>query len=414
MLKLSRRQFTGLAAGGLAFASLPAVLKNAGIAAESPIKVANLLDQTGGLNIYALKQMKGVAMAVDEINAAGGLLGRPVELVFYDTQSNNQLYQQYATQALLKDKAHVIQGGITSSAREVMRPIVQRFSGLLFYDALYEGRVCDRRHVCPGMVPAQQLDALVPYVVNELGGKRGYILAADYSYGHITSKWIQKYVRENGGEDLAVEFFPLDVTNFAPVIARIQNEKPDVVWSVLVGAAHMSFYRQFNAAIGKDKMLLAGTTYGLGREQLELTPEEGDGIIIATSFIDDLRSEAAKSFVKRFHDYTGETDFIGEYGEYGYRGVILWAEAVKRAGSAEPDAVKEMLGDTVFDGPGGLYTIDRQTHHVTMDVHIARGTREQTFDVVRSYAQRPPLDTQLVCNLIENPNDTRQYVVEVD
>ena len=100
------------------------------------------------LNNYCLKQIKAVAMAADEINA-GGLLGRKVEIIFYDTQSSNRLYSQYATQAFVRDKVDVIHGAVASSAREVVRPIVQRFKGLYFYNALYEGGVCDRRHVCP-------------------------------------------------------------------------------------------------------------------------------------------------------------------------------------------------------------------------------------------------------------------------
>jgi branched-chain amino acid transport system substrate-binding protein len=412
-MKLTRRQFTKLSGGGLAFASLQGTLTSAGLANEAPIKVANILDQTGGLNIYSLKQMKAVAMAVDEINTAGGLLGRPLELIFYDAQSSNQLYSQYATQALLRDEVHAIHGGVTSSSREVIRPIVQRFGGLYVYNSLYEGGVCDRRHVSTGMVPGQQLDALCPYVVNDLGGKRGYILAADYNYGHITSRWLQKYIRDLGGEDLAVEFIPLDVSNFSSVLARIQDAKPDVVWSALVGAAHMSFYRQFHSTIGKDQMMIAGTTYSIGREHVELSPEEGEGIILATSFYDSLGTEEADDFVSRFHEYSGETDYIGEYGEGGYRGLMLWAEAVRRAGSPEPDAVIEALGDTSFRGAGGLYTIDGQTNHTTMNIHVAVQNDKQDFEAIQTFDQMDPVDTQLVCNLHENPDDTTQYEVEL-
>jgi len=413
-MRLNRRQFMQSATGALVYASSATLLSRAGIAQEEPIRLVNILDKTGVLNIYCLKQIEACAMAVDEINAGGGLLGRPIELTFYDSQSNNQLNAQYATQAFVRDKAHVLQGGVTSSSREVMRPIVQRFQGLYFYNALYEGGVCDRRHVCTGMVPSQQLEALIPYVVNELGGKRGYILAADYNYGHITAKWMQKIIRDEGGEDLEVEFFPLDVTNFAPAISRIQAAKPDVVWSALVGGAHIAFYRQFEQAIGKDNMLLASSTYGVGRDQLQLSADEAEGIYIATSFVDSLPTEQAQEFVARFKAYTGDESYVGEYGEYGYRGVMLWAEAVKRAGTPEPDAVIAALDGTSFEGAGGLYTIDGQTNHTTMDIHIARGNREQSFDVIKSSSQRPPKDTQLVCNLYENPNDTTQYEVEVE
>ncbi|MFO1056148.1 MAG: transporter substrate-binding protein [Dongiaceae bacterium] len=410
-MKLSRRQFVRSATGALVFSSTLATLERAGLAAAEPIRLGNILDKTGGLNIYSLKQIAGVAMAVDEINAAGGLLGRPVQLYFYDSQSNNQFNSQYATQALVKDKVEVIHGGITSSSREVMRPIVRKFHGLLFYNSLYEGGVCDRRHVNTGMVPAQQLEPLIDYVGGELGKKKGYVLAADYNYGQITAKWMQKLVTEKGGSLAGIEFFPLDVTNFAPALSRIQAAKPDVVWSALVGGAHISFYRQFEATIGKKNMTLASTTYGVGREQTELSPQEGEGIIIATSFVDSLPTQQAKDFVARFHKYVGNDEYVGEYGEYGYRGVMLWAQAVKAAGSSKPDAVIEAIskGGIKFEGGGGLYTIDGQTNHTTMDIHIVKGNASQSFDVIKSFPQRPPLDTQLVCDLHKNPNDTTQY-----
>jgi branched-chain amino acid transport system substrate-binding protein len=305
----------------------------------------------------------------------------------------------------------VIHGGITSSAREVMRPIVRRYKGLLFYNALYEGGVCDRRHVNTGMVPAQQLRPLIDHVVTEKGAKRGYILAADYNYGQITSKWMQKLLAEAGGSDAGVEFFPLDVTNFAPAISRIQQAKPDVVWSVLVGGAHIAFYRQFEGTIGKKNMMLASTTYGVGRENTQLSPQEREGIVIATSFVDDLPTEAAKSFVGRYKAYTGEDEYVGEYGEYGYRGLMLWAEAVKVAGDPDSDAVIEALarGAVRHEGAGGLYAIDGKTQHTTMDIHIAVGNAGGSFDIIKSFPQQPPLDTQLVCDLEKNPDDTTQY-----
>jgi urea ABC transporter substrate-binding protein len=414
-MRLSRRQFTIAAGGTLAFASTPALLRRAGLAAEKPIRVGNILDQTGGLNIYSLKQIKALAMAVDELNQAGGLLGRPLELFFYDSQSNNQFNSQYATQALVRDKVQVIHGGITSSSREVMRPIVHKYKGLLFYNSLYEGGVCDRRHVNTGMVPAQQLEPLVDYVVKEQGAKKGYVLAADYNYGQITSKWMQKLLGEAGGEAVAIEFFPLDVTNFAPAISRIQGAQPDVVWSVLVGGAHIAFYRQFEATIGKQNMMLASTTYGVGRENTQLSEAEREGIVIATSFVDDLPTAAAKAFVEKFKEYSGEDEYVGEYGEYGYRGLMLWAGAVRQAGDAAPDAVIDALakGGVKFDGAGGLYTIDGNTQHTTFDMHIAVGNRAGTFDVIKSFPQRPPRDTQAVCDLEQNPDDTTQYEPEI-
>lgn len=408
-MSISRRQFFRTASGALAFASTSSALSGAGLAAETPIKVSNILDATGGLNVYSLKQIKATAMAFDEINKAGGLLGRPVEVMFYDSQSNNQMYSQYATQALLRDGAEVVIGGITSSSREVMRPIVHRFKSFLVYPALYEGGVCDMRYLCPGLVPSQQVEPLVEHIVGERGLKRGYILAADYNYGQITARWMQKYIREKGGEDVAVEFFPLDVTNFAAAIARIQEARPDVVWSALVGDAHTSFYRQYEATIGKADIPIASTTYGLGRENAVVAPDENDGVVIATSFFDSLDRPEAQAFIANFKAFSGEDDYVGEYAEYGYRAAKLWAAAVEKAGATDPLKVAEALDGIRIDGPGGAYTIDGQTHHVTMDVHIVRGNRDGGFDVIESFDQVAPGGERATCNLFENPDDMSQY-----
>jgi len=190
---------------------------------------------------------------------------------------------------------------------------------------------------------------------------------------------------------------------------------PDVVLSALVGGAHIAFYRQYEASIGKANMMLASSTYGVGLENTQLSSAEGEGIILATSFVDDLGTASATSFVDRFHAYTGTTGYVGEYGEYGERGIKIWAEAVRQAGDPSPDAVIDALakGGVSVEGAGGRYTVDGQTNHTTMDIHIVRGNANQSFDVIRSFSQRPPTDTQLVCDLNANPNDKTQYEVEL-
>ncbi len=296
MTSFTRRQLFRTATGALGYASATDLLRSAGLAATPPVKLGNILDKTGGLNIYCLGQIDATALAIDELNAAGGLIGRPVQLLFYDSQSNNQLNAEYTTKALLQDKVDILMGGVTSSSREVMRPIVHRYKGLYFYNSLYEGGVCDRLFYNTGLTPGQQLQVLVPAAVKRFG-KKGYILAADYNYGTITAKWVQKFLREQGGQDVAVEFFPLDVNNFSPVIARIQEKKPNFVFSALVGAAHMSFYRQYAASGAKKDMPIASSTYGLGLEHTQLSPEENDGILICASYLPTIASPENKAFL---------------------------------------------------------------------------------------------------------------------
>ncbi len=413
-MSFTRRQFMLTATGALAYTSTTALLEQAGIAATKPIKVGNILDKTGGLNIYCLGQIDAIAMAVDDLNAKGGLLGRKVELLFYDAQSNNQLDAQYATQALLQDKVDVLQQGVTSSSREVIRPIVHRYKGLYFYDSLYEGGVCDRLFYCTGITPGQQLQKLVPSAVKRFG-KKGYIIAADYNYGQISAKWVQKFIRESGGEDVAVEFFPLDVNNFSPLIARVQEKKPDFVFSALVGGAHMSFYRQY-AASGTNKHIpIASSTYGLGLENTQLSPEENEGILICASYLPTIKSPENKAFLADFQKhYPNKYAYVPEYAEYGYVGVMLWAEGVRKAGTVDHDGVIKALDTGIsIKAPSGRVRIDPQTHHVVRDLHLAVGNRNHSFTVLESFKQLEPIDTQSVCNLVQHPDTNKQFEIKL-
>lgn len=413
-MPLTRRHFIRTATGALVVASSTALLESAGLAAAPPIKVGNILDKTGGLNIYCLGQIDAIALAVDELNAQGGIIGRPVELLFYDSQSNNQLNAQYTTQALLQDKIDVLHAGVTSSSREVMRPIVHRYNGLYFYNSLYEGGVCDRLFYNTGITPGQQLQVLIPAAVKKFG-KKCYIIAADYNYGTITAKWVQKFVREQGGEDVAVEFFPLDVNSFTPLIARIQEKKPNFVFSALVGAAHMSFYRQYAASGVKKSIPIASGTYGLGLEHTQLSPDENEGILVCASYLPTISTPENKAFLAAMDKkYPGKYAYVPEYAEYGYVGVKLWAEGVKKANSVVHEKVIEALDTGMsLKAPSGLVKIDPQTHHVYRDLHLAEGNRQHSFTVLQSFSQLAPIDTQSVCDLIKHPKTNKQFEIKL-
>ena len=391
----------------------PAIMRHAALGAD-PIKVVGIHDASGGLDIYGKPMIACLDYAVSEANAGGGLLGREIELINYDPQSNIQLYTQFATQAATKDRAAVVHAGITSASREAIRPILHRFNTLYFYNTQYEGGVCDANIFCCGSTPAQNVNKLVPYVT-EKWGKKVYIVAADYNYGQITSKWITKYTRDAGGQVLAVDFFPLDVTNFGPAISKIQAAKPDVVISALVGGAHVSFYRQWAAAGMKSQIPLASTTFGGGNESLLLSPEEGDGIVSAFSYFQEIDNPLNKAFLEKFHAKMGPgAPYLGaELAMRTYVGFNLWAEGVKRAKTVERAAViKALEGGISLDTPAGKTVLDPKTHHTTVDVFVAE-VANHGFRVIQSFPQQPPLDTASVCDLAAHPTENKQYVVDV-
>ena len=413
-MTISRRtllQSTTAAASGLIFS--PMVLRHTALGAEDAILVGSLHDQAGPLGTTGIPMVMSAQVAVDEINAAGGLLGKPLKLIHYDTQSNIQLYTQYAQQLALKDKVAVVHGGITSASREAIRPVFDRYKTLYFYNTLYEGGVCDRNIFCTGTTPAQTVEKLVPEAMKK-SGKKVYIIAADYNYGQITAKWMAKYTKDNGGEVLATEFFPLDVTNFGPTISKIQAAKPDLLLSALVGGNHTAFYRQWTSAGMKGQIPIASTTFGLVNEPTTLDAKESDGVMGSYGFFEELTTPAAKAYTDKVHAKFGkDIPYISELCAATYEGIYLWAEGVKKAGSIDRMKVTEALeGGVSFDGPSGKVTLDHATHHATRNAYLAT-VKDKLWQITGSFPDQKPMDTASVCDLVKNPKDNQQYVIKL-
>lgn len=406
IVTLNRRSFLASTAAATGALMMPGIAR-----AQDAIRVGTVLDVSGIFDAYGTPMDMAQRLAVSEINDAGGLLDRPVELISYDTQSDIALYTQYAQRLVRQDNVDVVHGGILSASREAIRQTLRRANTLYFYNVQYEGGVCDRNAFFNGVTPAQQAEVLVPWAMSR-SGPRVYILAADYNYGQITARWLQKYVADNGGETVGMDFFPLDVSDFGSTIARIQTVAPDLVIAPLVGGAHLSFFRQWAAAGMNARIPLASTTMGVGNEHKVLTPDEGNGMMVAYNYSQELDTPLNNAFKERWIAAYGNTDAIHEIAVSHYMGFHLWAEGVRRAGSVDRDAVIEAMEDGLsVEGPSGMMTIDPQTHHTTLDVHLME-VRDQKMEVAESLSQRPPVDTQAVCNLTENPDDNTQYEIE--
>jgi urea transport system substrate-binding protein len=403
---IKRRTFLG---GAAAVFAAPYVGRSA--YAQDTIKVAAIHDVSGVLDILGKPMASMVAMAVDEINQAGGLLGKQIELINFDTQSNNQLYGQYATEAATRHRVTAVFGAVTSASREIIRPILRRYKTLFFYSTQYEGGVCDRNVFCLGTTPGQKTVKIVPYAMNK-SGKRVYTVAADYNFGHIVSKWHKKVAQDNGGTFEGVEFFPLEQTDFGPSLKKIQSIKPDLVMADLVGSNHIGFFRQWAASGMSGRIGLASTIFGTGNEQLFTNPAEHDGILTSACYFPEIDTPQNKEFIAKAAKVTGTARSpINELPAMSYYAPKLWAEAVKAAGSFDRDKVIQALeGNLTYSGPGGAVTVDGKCHHVSHDIYIAQA-KNHGFELLEKYDRLPPADTAAVCDLSANPNDTKQYVL---
>lgn len=383
--------------------------------ATEEILVGSLLDATGPVNVYGLPMIDATRMAIENINANGGVLGRPLKLIAYDTQSTNDMYARYATDLAVKDKVAVIMGGITSASREAIRPtVIDRYKTVYFYNEQYEGGVADKFVFCTGVVPEQQLGTLIPWAIKKFGPKI-YTIAADYNYGHISASWVKYYAQKYGGQVVGQEFIPLEISEFSTTLTKIQRAKPDFIMSLLVGGNHIAFYRQWAAAGLKEKFPIASATYGLGNEQVVLGAKEGEGIYVTYPYFQELDNPENRKFVEMWHKRYGKNyPYITDSANIVWAGWHLWAKAVNKAGSLEREKVIAALESGLeFDAPEGRVKIDPETHHVVHNVYLGRGNKNHGFDIIKNFGPITPSWHKQTFNLIKNPNLRKQYTPKV-
>jgi urea transport system substrate-binding protein len=374
------------------------------------ITVCSILDATGPINIYGKPMIDSTRLAIADINKRGGVTGKQLKLIQYDGQSSNDKYTQFANQCALQKHAAVIMGGITSASREAMRPVIDRTKTLYFYNEQYEGGVCDKYVFDAGVVPSQQLRALIPYVIKHFG-KKLYVPAADYNYGHISATWVQKYAQQFGGQVVGTDYIPLDVTDFSSTINKIQSLKPDVVLSLLVGGNHIAFYRQFySAGLGKT-IHIASPTFGLGNEQVVLAPSEQQGLVVAYPYFQELNTPSSKAFKAVWAKAYGKKyPYVTDSASTVWTGWHLWAAAANKAHGTDRDAVtKKLESGLTFNAPSGRVKLNGGSHHLTQNVSIAVTNGKHGFKILSTAVAVPPSYENSVCNLIKNPNLHKQF-----
>jgi urea transport system substrate-binding protein len=415
-VRIGRRQLlqtVALGGAGLAASILTRTSAAVGAPTGTPIKIGTIHDLTGAFAVYNEATRDIVEIAVEEINARGGVLGRPVEVLIRDSQSSIDKYAEFANELVLGEEVAMLEGGGSSASREVIRPVIDLNDGpVYFYPAQYEGGVCDKFVFCSGEVPTQQIgSALVPYAMEHFG-RTFYTVAADYNFGHISSIWVTKFVEEQGGKVIATEFFPLDQTDFGAAINRIQAARPEIIFSLLVGNNHLGFHRQFAAAGLVDKTPIVSTVFGQAGELTSLSPQEYKGLVVAFDYYQQLDNPANKAFLDRVRArHGGKLPFaIGEFPYNIWLNIQLWAAAANKAGSIEKGRIIETLESGLqLDAPEGRVRVDGKTHHLVHNIHIACATENRTFRIVKTILDVQPSYEQSVCDLISKPRTHKQF-----
>lgn len=389
--------------------AVSAVLALLASAAHAQTKIGAIFDLTGDLNIYGIQQNDALKLAVEDINAKGGVLGKPIEVVSYDAQSELSKYTQYANTAILRDHVNALFAGLTSSSREAIRPIIRRADVPYFYGSLYEGGACDKQTLVTGPSASQQLSVLISWAVQKYG-KRIYIMAPDYNFGTISAHWIEQYAKDSGAKVVGEDFLALTVTDYAPTIQKIQAAKPDFVVALPVGANQTGFLEQFAAAGLKDKIGVVSTNYGSGNQQVVVSPAAGKGLVTALDYFQVVDNPANAAFVKLWTaQYGSGTPIISEAVDI-WNAVHLWAEAANKAGTEKAGPVIHALeSGLTFDAPNGTVTLEPGSHHLRENIYIAQGDDKHGFQIIKTFKNVAPAYEDEKCDLITHPALATQF-----
>ncbi len=402
---------SGLMQGGLRAAALAGtfVLGSGAAFAADPIKLGVLEDQSGDFAAATLGKVHAIQLAADEINKAGGIDGRPLELVIYDTQSDNTRYQEFMRRVLQRDKVDAVFAGFSSSSREAYRPIVNQFDGLAFYNNQYEGGVCDANMIITGAVPEQQFSTLIPWMMENYG-KKVYTIAADFNFGQISAEWVRRIVEENGGEMVGEEFIPLGVSQFSQSIQNIQKAKPDFVVTLLVGTAQASYYEQASAA-NLALPMASSVNVGQGYEHKRFKPPSLKDMYVTTNYIEEVDTPQSKAFVEKFKAAYPDEPYVNQEAENSYLAVYLYKQMVERAKSTKRDDLRAEIakGDVCMDAPEGKVCLDPKSQHMSHTIYLAKVGEDHSITFPKVWEDiKPYWLGEAGCDLTKN-DPSEQY-----
>jgi urea transport system substrate-binding protein len=371
-----------------AFSLLPFSLVSQVQAADT-VKVGIIHSLTGTMAMSEASVVDAEKLAIDEINASGGVLGKTIEPIVEDGASDWPTFAEKARKLLENDHVVATFGAYTSASRKAVLPVFERNKALLYYPTFYEGLEKSPAIIYTGAEASQQTLAAVSWLMANKG-KTVYLVGSDYIWPRTTNKLARASVTKQGGSIVGEDYLPLGNIEFSSVINKIKAAKPDIVLSTIVGSSNVAFYKQLKAA-GIDSsnqtlMALAVTeeeVTGIGAENLT-------GFLTCMSYFQSLKNPVNEKFVAAFKARYGEKRVVGDPMAAAYTAVYLWKKAVEKAGSFDVPAVIAASSELTLDAPEGEVKVHKDNHHLWKRARVGTINAQGQVDVIYESAPIEP------------------------
>lgn len=345
------------------------------------IEVGILHSLSGTMAISETSVRDAELLAIKEINEAGGVLGKQIEVVVEDGASDNATFSEKATKLLQQDEVATVFGCWTSASRKAVLPIFEQNNGLLWYPVQYEGMESSPNIFYTGAAPNQQIVPAIEYMNENVGGKV-FLLGSDYVFPRTANSIVKAQAEELGMTVVGEEYTPMGHTDYSTVINKIRESGADYVFNTLNGDSNVAFFKQFaDAGITSDDIQTLSVSVaeeeitGIGAEYIE-------GHLVSWNYYQTTDTEANSEFVENYKAAYGDDRVTDDPIEAGYNAVYLWAAAVEKAGTTDVDAVREAAAGIEFDAPEGTVTIDGDNQHIYKTVRIGQVNGEGLIDEV--------------------------------
>ena len=377
--------------GGLSLITSPAL-------AQNTIKVGVLHSLSGTMAISETVLKDVTLMAIEEINAKGGLLGRKLEPVVVDPASNWPLFAEKARQLLAQDKVAAVFGCWTSVSRKSVLPVFEELNGLLFYPVQYEGEELSKNVFYTGAAPNQQAIPAVEYLMSKDGGaaKRFVLLGTDYVYPRTTNKILRAFLKSKGigDADIMEEYTPFGHSDYQTIIGKIKKfageGKKTAVVSTINGDSNVPFYKELGNQ-GLKATDVPVVAFSVGEEELRgVDTKPLVGHLAAWNYFMSQKNATNEEFKKKWAAYAkkmklpnADKPLTNDPMEAAYIGINMWAQAVTKAKTTDTDKVIAAMAGQTFKAPSGITsTMDPKNHHLHKSVFIGEVQANGQFRVV--------------------------------
>lgn len=349
--------------------------------AREPIKIGVLHSLTGTMSVSGISVKDATLLAVEEINASGGVLGHPLEAVIEDGASDLQTFAQKAKQLLQEERVAVVFGCWTSASRKAVLPVFENLNGLLFYPVQYEGLEQSRHIFYTGAAPNQQIVPGVDYLLAQ-SKRKIFLLGSDYIFPRRANQIVKAQLAALSGVLAGEVYLPLGSREVDEAIAHILAVKPDAILNTLNGDSNVAFFQKLREA-GLTADILPVMSVSLAEEEVRaIGPENIAGHLVVWNYFQTVDTPENRKFVKAYKEKYGQDRVTDDPIEAAYLSVYLWKQAVEKAGSTEVVKVRKAAKNIEFTAPSGQVKIDAKTQHTWKTVRIGKVRLDGQIDEI--------------------------------